>query len=421
MIKSQIYYLNNMYKMPTPPMSVEQIEFINDLYYNQKMMHGRDKLFKYVQQNHPDLKISRRQIAEFLAKQEVNQIHQDSKGTPKTFKGTIAKEPHNIIGIDLVDLSNFQRGGYKWLLNGVDLSTRYLYSVPLKSKSKKDVYNGFKDMYEKQIKHVKMIRSDNGVEFKNDLFKKFCEEHNIKQVFSDAYSPQSNGAIERFNGVLKKLLFKTIDLEPSFKWYEQDKLQQLVDNINKTQSQGTKQSAYDLEQAYKDKDNEVLDKAYQNDLKYKKNKLTKQMFEVGDKVRVYMPSDKEKSNHWSRDIYTVEKIYKPKQVYSVYEYKVSDFKDKFKEEELLKVDDNTQKKIEKVEKFVISKIVKPVIHNNTPSYEVAWKNYKGQNTIEPRDNLLEDVPKMINKYEKEHDVLFYQNKKQKKWMFKIER
>ena len=71
-------------------------------------------------------------------------------------------------------------------------------------------------------------------------------------------------------------------------------------------------------------------------------------------------------------------------------------------------------------KTVISKLVKPVIKDNVPSYEVMWKNYKGGNTIEPRDQLLKDVPKKVRLYEKKNNVIFYQMKKTKKWRFKIE-
>jgi hypothetical protein len=62
---------------------------------------------------------------------------------------------------------------------------------------------------------------------------------------------------------------------------------------------------------------------------------------------------------------------------------VEGFQDRFKEEELLNVVGEPQKKIMKVEKFVISKLIKPVIQNNKVFYEVQWKRYK-DTTLEPR-------------------------------------
>ena len=111
-------------------------------------------------------------------------------------------------------------------------------------------------------------------------------------------------------------------------------------------------------------------------------------------VRIYLPSDKTRQS-WSNDIYEIEKVYKPQKSYSVYEYTLKQFPDRFKEEELLKVDGNPQNQIINVEKWSISKLIKPVIEDNVIKYEVKWKGYR-TTTLEPRDALLEDVHKMIN-------------------------
>ena len=115
-------------------------------------------------------------------------------------------------------------------------------------------------------------------------------------------------------------------------------------------------------------------------------------------MRIHEPSDKTRQV-WSNEIYEIEKVMKPIKSYSVYEYKLKDFKDRFKEEELLKIEGEPQNKIIKVNKFVISKLIKPVIKNNVAFYEVQWKGYK-EHTIEPRETLLKDVPKMVNQFEK---------------------
>ncbi|GJU41353.1 putative ribonuclease H-like domain-containing protein [Tanacetum coccineum] len=44
---------------------------------------------------------------------------------------------------------------------------------------------------------VKIIRSDNGTEFKNRVMLEFCREKGIKQEFSNARTPQQNGVAER--------------------------------------------------------------------------------------------------------------------------------------------------------------------------------------------------------------------------------
>ncbi|GJV46311.1 putative ribonuclease H-like domain-containing protein [Tanacetum coccineum] len=46
---------------------------------------------------------------------------------------------------------------------------------------------------------VKVIRSDNGTEFKNSIMNQFCEMKVIKREFSVARTPQQNGVAERMN------------------------------------------------------------------------------------------------------------------------------------------------------------------------------------------------------------------------------
>ncbi|GKB56257.1 putative ribonuclease H-like domain-containing protein, partial [Tanacetum coccineum] len=56
---------------------------------------------------------------------------------------------------------------------------------------------------ENQLDHkVKLIRSDNGTEFKNSVMNQFCEIKGIKREFSVARTPQQNGVAERKNKTL---------------------------------------------------------------------------------------------------------------------------------------------------------------------------------------------------------------------------
>ncbi|GJU59009.1 ribonuclease H-like domain-containing protein [Tanacetum coccineum] len=73
--------------------------------------------------------------------------------------------------------------------------------------AKKDETSGilktFIRQIENQLNHkVKIIRSDNGTEFKNRVMLEFCGEKGIKQEFSNARTPQQNGVAERMNRTL---------------------------------------------------------------------------------------------------------------------------------------------------------------------------------------------------------------------------
>jgi len=198
-------------------------------------------------------------------------------------------------------------------------------------------------------------------------------------------------------------------LNENFDWVKN--LQKLIDNINNSQHRITGFTPTQIQEAYENDDKEILDGAYDRELKTKQGNISKEVLKKNYFVRIFQPSDKTRQV-WSNEIYIVDKVYKPQKSYGVYEYKVKGLSDKMKEEELLKIDDNPQNKIMKVNKFVVCSLVKPVIKDNAIYYEVKWKGYK-ETTLEPRDILLKDVPKMINQFEKKNGIKFYINSTKK--------
>jgi len=390
----------------SPPLTKEHLQILNKEFYDNLNFFGRDKLFNMLRTKYGDESPSRRQISDWLSQQEVNQLYAPSKGTAKTFKSSMTT-PNKILAMDLVNMEKFQVRGYKYLFNAVDMSSRYNYSVALKNKTDAEVLNGFKKIYNKSKTHA--VRSDNGSEFINKKFTDYLEKNGIKQILGEAGKPQSNGLIERANATIKELIQKSIEINPKFDWVQN--LDKLIENINNSNHRITGYTPNEIQNAFKNDDNIVLESARDKELKIKKGNISKEVFEKGDLVRLHQPSDKTRQV-WSNEIYEIERVYKPKKSYSVYEYKVEGLKDRFKEEELLKVVGDPQNKIEKVQKFVISKLVKPVIKDNKEYYEVQWKGYR-ETTLEPRDALLEDVPKMVNQFEKKNKIAFYDSKNKK--------
>jgi transposase InsO family protein len=390
-----------------PPPTLEHLNILNNEFYKNYNFFGRDKLFNLLRDKYgEDKSPSRRQISDWLKSQEINQIYTPSKGKPKDIKSSMTT-PNKILAMDLVDLQKFQVRGYKYLLNAIDMSSRYIYSVALKSKTDTEVLNGFKKIFNKS--KIRAVRSDNGSEFINKKFTDYLEKNDIKQILSEASKPQSNGMIERANATIKELIQKSIEMIDKFDWAKN--LDKLIDNINNSKHRITGFTPNEIQTAFKNDNKDVLEKAFNKEMKIKKPNISKEVYEVGDLVRIKKPSDKTRQV-WSNEVYEIERVYKPKKSYSVYEYKLNEFKDRFKEEELLKIVGNPQNKLLKVDKFVISKLLRPVIKDNKEHYEVQWKGYR-ETTFEPRDILLEDVPKMVNQFEKKNKITFYDSKNKK--------
>ena len=94
-----------------PPLTKDQLEVLNNFFYKDLMMFGRDKLYNFLRNEYADKEISRRQISDWLSQQEVNQLYSPSKGKPKTFKSSMTT-PNKILAMDLVNMEKFQVKGY---------------------------------------------------------------------------------------------------------------------------------------------------------------------------------------------------------------------------------------------------------------------------------------------------------------------
>jgi len=71
-----------------PPLSKEHLEILNTEFYKNKNLFGRDKLYALLTDKYDDHP-SRRQIADWLAVQEINQLYHPSKGKAKEIKSSM--------------------------------------------------------------------------------------------------------------------------------------------------------------------------------------------------------------------------------------------------------------------------------------------------------------------------------------------
>jgi hypothetical protein len=100
-------------------------------------------LYNILRQKYPDKAISRRQISEWLSKQEVNQLYHPSKGKPKNIKSSMTL-PNTILAIDHVNMEKFEVKILKYLLNGIDMGSRFVYYQALTNKTDTEVLKAFK-------------------------------------------------------------------------------------------------------------------------------------------------------------------------------------------------------------------------------------------------------------------------------------
>jgi hypothetical protein len=87
----------------TPLITTNQLNILNNEFYENMNLFWRDKLYQILKDKYDDIAPSRRQVAEWLVKQEINQLFRQSKGTAKDIKTNITN-PNTIIAIDLINM-----------------------------------------------------------------------------------------------------------------------------------------------------------------------------------------------------------------------------------------------------------------------------------------------------------------------------
>ncbi|CAJ2637310.1 unnamed protein product [Trifolium pratense] len=95
-------------------------------------------------------------------------------------------------------------GGGSYFLSIIDDYSRRVWVYIIKNKS--DTFEKFKEWHtliENQTgSKLKLLRTDNGLEFVSEQFNEFCRKLGIKRHKTVAYTPQQNGLAERMNRTL---------------------------------------------------------------------------------------------------------------------------------------------------------------------------------------------------------------------------
>ena len=367
--------------------SIENKEKLSDLYYKDSNYFGRDKLYTLAQSK--DINVSRRQVMTWLKDQEIYQRYKKADKA-KTIKPTILKEPFKQLGIDLIDMQGKEYKQNRYILTCIDLFSKYAWAEPIKTKTDTDVSNALNKIIKSIPSQVSSIRSDRGPEFVNDKMKKLLDTNNIKQVLSMPYKPQSNGNIERFNGIIKKMINMALKYNDSYDWVTI--MPQLLKNYNdsKHSTQITKDDFKDVHENIKKSVTPNIDTSQTHLL-------------VGDRVRIKQTNEKD-GTQWSKQIYTISKVYKPRKSVSLPYYLIDGFDKHYYANDIQQIN-NVENQFNENELFEISKLVAPSFKNGEPSFVVKWKGYK-EPTVERKSKLMEDVPKLVKKFEKDHNVVW---------------
>ena len=188
-----------------------QINYINQVYYQPDHLWNSNKAIKEL---HKITSMPKKDIKSWLAKQALWQVHIPPPREINYPHDNITK-PNEQHQFDLVHMPHdvFEGNTYKYLLSGVDVTSRYGVAKPLMTKKSSDVAFVLGAIYKKKgaYKYSKDLQIDNGSEFKGEVTKLF-EKHSVKiRKTTTKYKHTHTAFVEAFNKNLEKLLFKPMD------------------------------------------------------------------------------------------------------------------------------------------------------------------------------------------------------------------
>ena len=101
--------------------------------------------------------------------------------------------------------------GYHYALTVICMLTGYTWCVPLRTKKAEEVVQAYMNEIYYKFGGSRKILSDNGTEFKNELFTMVAEKLGVEhKIYSPPFHPQSNGRIEGYHQFLKACLAKHV-------------------------------------------------------------------------------------------------------------------------------------------------------------------------------------------------------------------
>lgn len=415
-------------KNANKPLTKQQSSFLKKTFYTQKNFFGASRLYPLVRSKG----ITIQQVQNWLDKQGIAQVYRRQFRRPRPVQATVLSKPLAQIGIDLMDMSKRGVAGFNWIFSAVDMFSKRVWAYPIPTKTPASTLTALKKLLATlNGKKPTTIRSDNGLEFKNAVWRRFLKDKDITQIFGLPNKPNSNGMVERTNQALKRMINMNERHTDDKNWV--NVLPKLVKNLNATINATTRQPADKTE-----KENEEQRKATKKRIKKNVTRgrtVNDSVLEEGDKVRIRTNNQRSPQQTegklkqlWSSRIYTIKKVSKARAggvgatTYRLEKldnaktrFQAQDFK--WYREELLKVNDDVDDPVSEEDEQEVSYIRQPLMaidpkaktilekRTKVQMYEVRFKNKRGTRfDLVTRAFLEAEYNKMVKAFDKLHKV-----------------
>lgn len=240
-------------------------------------------------------------IAMYLRKNETHSLHRPKrKKFPR--RKIMTHYPGQIVQSDLIDMQQFSRvnSGFNYILVVIDCFSKFLWCIPLRTKTAKDTGSGLRSIFNSMKFPVQTIIFDQGLEYVNSVVQNLLKERGVYSYHILTKTKASSA--ERVIKTIKHIIWKIFTHNKNNRWI--DILEDLTINYNNTYHKSIKMKPIEV--------------TWENRKKVFKTLYPKKSFKVhcrlnkGDKVRIALNKnifDKGFTQNWGKEIFEIVKVF----------------------------------------------------------------------------------------------------------------
>lgn len=167
---------------------------------------SKNVLWKNVQEE--DLKYTKKQVSDWVDKQEVQQLV-GKKQKPPMYASVVAPKVGSNLMIDLMIFDRYEINSYKYILMTIDIKSRFACAIALTRRTEDVLIKAMESVF-KKMKHVpEELQMDNEGAFTGAAFQNAMTKAGVKTLwFSEAGDIRKNSVVERLNRTIAERILR---------------------------------------------------------------------------------------------------------------------------------------------------------------------------------------------------------------------
>jgi transposase InsO family protein len=260
-------------------------EYLSSIYYDPLHPGSYSGVQKFwtVIKNEKDVNVTYKQVREWLKRQEGYVRH---KPPPRVFprQKILMSSLDQQWDADIMDMQKCSRqnSGYRFLGVFIDIFSRYVWVIPMKTKKNEDMLRAIHKIF-KTGRKPQYLRTDQGTEYMGKYVQHYLKKNNVHHF--TALNPLHANYAERMIKTLKGKIYRFFTANQTHRYI--DHLEDIVESYQNTIHTSTNMRPVDITEK---NSQAVYEKLYLPQQIALENKPIKYAFEIG--VRVHMAMDR---------------------------------------------------------------------------------------------------------------------------------